>query len=73
MKTLLNGEMRVVADDLEFPEGPIAEAGGTVLVVEIRGQRLTRVYADGRKEIVAHLSGGPNRAAVGPDGALLRM
>ena len=36
---------------------------GSVVLVEIRGQRLTRVYPDGRKEVVAKIPGGPNGAA----------
>lgn len=42
---------------------------GSVVLVEIRGGDLTRVLPDGSKETVAHLGGGPNGAAVGPDGA----
>jgi gluconolactonase len=42
---------------------------GSVLVVEIQRKTLTRVYPDGRLEIVAQLGGGPNGAAIGPDGA----
>lgn len=62
-------DYRVVTDGLLFPEGPIAMADGSVLVVEIKGGRLVRVQPDGRKEIVAELGGGPNGAAIGPDGA----
>lgn len=62
-------EYRIVTDGLIFPEGPIAMADGSVLVVEIKGGRLIRVLPDGRKEVVAHLGGGPNGAAIGPDGA----
>ena len=43
---------------------------GSVILVEIRGQRLTRVYPDGRKETVAQIPGGPNGAALGPDGKM---
>lgn len=57
-----------VTDKLLFPEGPIAMADGSVLVVEIARQTLTRVLPDGEIEIVAHLGGGPNGAAMGPDG-----
>lgn len=60
--------MKVIADDLWFPEGPVWLGDGSLLVVEIRRQTLTRVWLDGRKEIVAHLGGGPNGAALGPDG-----
>jgi gluconolactonase len=62
-------EMDVVAEDLWFPEGPIAMADGSVLLVEIRRQTLTRVHPDGSTEIVANFDGGPNGAAIGPDGA----
>lgn len=57
-----------VAEGLRFPEGPIAMPDGSVILVEIRRQTLTRVGADGRTEILAELGGGPNGAALGPDG-----
>jgi len=57
-----------VTSNLEFPEGPIWCRDGSILLVEIRGGRLTRVLPDGSKETVAELGGGPNGAAVGPDG-----
>lgn len=62
-------EMDVVTRDLLFPEGPVAMADGSVLVVEIARQTLTRVLPDGTTQIVAQLGGGPNGAAIGPDGA----
>ncbi|KHK90279.1 SMP-30/gluconolactonase/LRE family protein [Novosphingobium malaysiense] len=62
-------EYRVIAEGLEFPEGPIALADGSVLVVEIKGGRLIRVQPDGSKQVTAELGGGPNGAAIGPDGA----
>jgi len=43
---------------------------GTVVLVEMFGARLTRVHPDGSTETVAEVDGGPNGAAVGPDGAL---
>jgi gluconolactonase len=60
--------MREITDGLMFPEGPIAMPDGTVLLVEIGRRTLTRVHQDGRKEIVAETGGGPNGAAIGPDG-----
>jgi gluconolactonase len=60
----------ILAEGLGFPEGPIAMADGSVLVVEIRPGRITRVTPDGRCETVAEPGGGPNGMAVGPDGAL---
>ncbi len=61
-------EALVVADDLWFPEGPIWRPDGSLLVVEIRRQTLTLISPRGDKTIVAHLGGGPNGAAIGPDG-----
>ncbi|MGV9713345.1 SMP-30/gluconolactonase/LRE family protein [Gordonia sp. NPDC003424] len=58
----------VVTTGLLFPEGPIALPDGDVLVVEIHRKALTRVAADGTRSVVAELGGGPNGAAIGPDG-----
>ena len=58
-----------IATGLQFPEGPIALPGGDVLLVEIARGTLTRVSASGLKTVVADLGGGPNGAALGPDGA----
>ena len=62
--------VRVLATGLEFPEGPVVMPDGSVVLVEIRGQRLTRIWPDGRKEVVAQIPGGPNGAAIGPDGKM---
>ena len=62
--------IRVLATGLEFPEGPVVMPDGSVVLVEIRGRRLTRVWPDGRKEVVAEIPGGPNGAALGPDGKM---
>ncbi len=63
-------DIQPIAEGLQFPEGPIAMADGTVILTEIKGQRLTRVHPDGRKETVVETGGGPNGAAIGPDGAI---
>lgn len=60
---------REVARGLRFPEGPVWLPDGSLLVVEIEGGTLTRISASGRCEVVAKLGGGPNGAAIGPDGA----
>jgi gluconolactonase len=57
-----------LAAGLRFPEGPIAMPDGSVLLVEIEAGRLTRVAADGTVSCVAIPGGGPNGAAIGPDG-----
>ncbi|MBI1181233.1 MAG: SMP-30/gluconolactonase/LRE family protein [Alphaproteobacteria bacterium] len=61
--------VRVITEGLRFPEGPVVMDDGSVLVVEIEGQALTRCYPDGSVEVVAEVPGGPNGAAIGPDGA----
>jgi gluconolactonase len=60
--------MQVITSGLKLPEGPIAMADGSVIVVEVFGGRLTRVASDGTKTTIAELGGGPNGAAIGPDG-----
>lgn len=59
----------VLAEGLQFPEGPIALGDGSVILVEIARGTLTRVWR-GRTEVIATLGGGPNGAAIGPDGAV---
>jgi len=59
-----------VATGLLFPEGPTALPDGSVLVVELCGGRLTKIRPDGSTEVVAETGGGPNGAALGPDGAV---
>jgi gluconolactonase len=63
-------EVQVVAESLAFPEGPVAMRDGSVLVAEIGGGSVARVDADGTVERIAMVRGGPNGAAIGPDGAL---
>jgi gluconolactonase len=63
-------DVEIVATGLQFPEGPIAMSDGSVLLVEIRRGTLTRVAPDGGKTVVAQTGGGPNGAALGPDGAV---
>jgi gluconolactonase len=61
--------MEIVAEGLAFPEGPVVMADGSVIVVELAGGRITRCW-NGHKETVCDIGGGPNGAAIGPDGAL---
>jgi gluconolactonase len=63
-------DIELVTEGLKFPEGPIAMADGSVILTEIEGQRLTRVSPSGVKTVVAETGGGPNGAAIGPDGKI---
>ncbi|WP_108812447.1 SMP-30/gluconolactonase/LRE family protein [Sphingorhabdus sp. Alg231-15] len=62
--------MELVTDGLRFPEGPIAMPDGSVILVEIAAGQLTRIGSDGSKEVIAKPGGGPNGAALGPDGKI---
>ncbi len=62
--------MHTLTDQLRFPEGPVVLEDGSVIVVEIATGGVSRVYEDGRVEKVAEPGGGPNGAALGPDGRL---
>jgi gluconolactonase len=59
---------REIASGLGLPEGPVALDDGSVLVVEVLAGQLTRVAPDGSKQVVSRTGGGPNGAAIGPDG-----
>jgi gluconolactonase len=59
----------ILAEGLQFPEGPIAMPDGSVILVEIARGTLSRVW-NGKVEVVCDLGGGPNGAALGPDGAV---
>ncbi|HSS00708.1 MAG TPA: SMP-30/gluconolactonase/LRE family protein [Kofleriaceae bacterium] len=63
------GSVEIVAEGLGFPEGPIAMEDGSVIVVEIKRRTLSRCW-NGKTEVIADLGGGPNGAAIGPDGAV---
>ena len=63
-------DIQLVTEGLQFPEGPIAMADGSVILTEIERKTLTRVTPDGRQTVVAEVGGGPNGAAIGPDGKI---
>src|SRR5436190_22887552 len=52
-----------IASGLRFPEGPVAMPDGSVVLVEIERQTLSRVTPDGKIHVIARLGGGPNGAA----------
>ena len=66
--------MELIADGLGFPEGPVVMADGSVIVVEITASRVSRCWnghsGSSRRETISEIGGGPNGAAMGPDGAL---
>ncbi|HKI74541.1 MAG TPA: SMP-30/gluconolactonase/LRE family protein [Pseudomonadales bacterium] len=61
-------EITEITTGLEFPEGPIAMDDGSVILVEIKRGTLSRVTPDGKIHVIAETGGGPNGAAMGPDG-----
>jgi gluconolactonase len=62
-------DLSIITTGLRFPEGPVAMKDGSVVLVEIERQTVSRVRPDGTIEVVAHTGGGPNGLALGPDGA----
>jgi len=64
----MTADVTTIATDLQFPEGPIAMADGSILLVEIERGTLTWLEGDGAVRRRFDLGGGPNGAAVGPDG-----
>ncbi|EFH12332.1 SMP-30/gluconolactonase/LRE family protein [Pseudoroseomonas cervicalis] len=63
-------DLRILAEGLRFPEGPVAFADGSVALVELEARRITRIAPDGAKSTIATVEGAPNGLAVGSDGAL---
>lgn len=61
-------EITEIATGLQFPEGPIAMDDGSVILVEIARGTLSRVSPGGEVDVIAEPGGGPNGAAMGPDG-----
>src|SRR5262245_3022744 len=59
----------LLAEGLEFPEGPVWLGPGRVAFTEIRGQRVS-LWERGGVRRVAYTGGGANGATLGPDGAL---
>lgn len=62
-------DVTILATGLGFPEGPVVCPDGSILLTEIRNNRVTRVTADGTVTTLAATGGGPNGLAIGPDGA----
>lgn len=67
---LTKTDVRVVGSGLKFPEGPVVESDGSILVCEVEGGALVRVSPEGSRTVVAELGSGANGAAFGPDGAV---
>jgi gluconolactonase len=63
-------KLELVAEGLKFPEGPVAMADGSIVLVEIEAKTVSRITPDGARTVIAEVGGGPNGAAIGPDGAL---
>lgn len=63
-------EFTTLAEHLQFPEGPVLLEDGSIVFVEIKRGTLMRLSPDGALSEVAYLGGGPNGAALGPDGAI---
>ena len=49
--------LQIIASGLQFPEGPIAMDDGSILLVELVRQTLSRVSSDGTIDVIAHCGG----------------
>src|SRR6218665_2112367 len=63
-------DMDIIATGLEFPEGTIALADGSVLLVELARSHLVRIEPDERKQELAHARGAFSRADIAPEGTV---
>lgn len=63
-------QFQVLAKNLRFPEGPVVLADGSMLFVEVERGTLMKLLPSGELTQIAYLGGGPNGAALGPDGAI---
>ncbi|MEM9878652.1 MAG: SMP-30/gluconolactonase/LRE family protein [Pseudomonadota bacterium] len=59
-----------LTNGLQFPEGPIARPDGSVIFVEIARGTLSQWHPQTGYSVIADLGGGPNGAAIGPDGGV---
>ena len=62
--------MKILASDLQFPEGPVELPDGSIAVVELKTGTIRQVFRDGRNSVYATPGGGPNGMAPGPGGKL---
>lgn len=67
---MADSQIRIITEKLAFPEGPVALADGSVVIVELARGTLSRVGTAGDIDTVAQLGGSPNGAAIGPDGKI---
>lgn len=63
--------LKILAEGLRFPEGPVALPDGAVAMVEIEKQVVSRIAPDGSYSVIAKTGGGPNGLAAGPDNTLI--
>ncbi len=71
MTKLDTNNITVLSSTLEYPEGPIHCSDGSIMLVEIKGEKLSVVAPEGGdSKTIAMLPGGPNGAAIGPDGCV---
>ena len=66
--SIITKEFKIKAKGLKFPEGPICMNDGSIILVEIARGTLSKINTLGETEVIANLGGGPNGAAIGPDG-----
>jgi gluconolactonase len=65
----LESGLKVVADGLGFPEGPVVGRDGTLYFVDIAQEQVMKLEPGAKKAVsVAHIPGGPNGMAIAKNG-----
>lgn len=63
-------DLEILAENVGFPEGPVACDDGSVIFGELRSGNIVRARPDGTTHVVATVKGAGAGLAFGPDGAL---
>lgn len=63
--------LKILAEGLRFPEGPVALPDGSIALVEIEKKVVSAIAPDGTYSVICETGGGPNGLAAGPDNTLI--
>jgi gluconolactonase len=71
LSALLDGDLEVIADGLEFTEGPLWLPDGALLFQDIKAEKTYRVGPDSRLELVRDRTGAANGQDFDADGRII--
>lgn len=67
---MTQAQFQLIGEGVLFPEGPVSLGDGSVIVVDMLAGLVVRLMQGRSSEVIASVGGGPNGAALGPDGKL---